>query len=93
MVFLKERVLLNKSDHSNASVLCIFRETVCSEVIKSVWSKRNLKCLEKPIFQHFFEHALVKGKSSLKTPIERFTLTDSSLKSDSEHVSAPSETR
>ena len=44
-------------------------------------------------FQHFFEHALVKGKSSQKTPIERFTLTDSSLKSNSEHVSAPSETR
>ena len=48
---------------------------------------------KKKYFQHFFEHALVKGKSSLKTPIERFTLTDSSLKSDSEHVSAPSETR
>ena len=47
----------------------------------------------KTYFLHFFEHALVKGKSSLKTPIERFTLTDSSLKSDSEHVSGPSETR
>ena len=47
----------------------------------------------KPYFQHFFEHALVKGKSRLRTPIERFTPTDSSLKSDSERVSAPSETR
>ena len=43
-------------------------------------------------FSHFFEHALLKGKSSLKSSLERFTPTDNSLKLDSDFVYTPSET-